>query len=209
MRIVRGDDADRNIAFGNRQRFAASRLAFATGRERPANAGDDRADDPQEGPDRRDADGPGADETDLVDEDVTDEVVEAGAGGNRTGERGVVRNEIGPADKQADEHRGTDGDSDQVADTDQGEREAGGHLRGTGADAERLGRGARDHPQRRKQSITGGYDRAHDDHDQAAAVFLGPAHSRADLEHLGRGNALGIGKVGARSPTRGAAARST
>ncbi len=50
------------------ERLAAAGLALRVGGERAANARDDRPDDPQQRPDRRDADGPGADEADLVDE---------------------------------------------------------------------------------------------------------------------------------------------
>ena len=44
--------------------------------------------------------------------------------------------------------------------------------------------------------ISGRDDRARPTISEAAAVLLGAADAGADLEHLGRGDALGIGQVG-------------
>src|SRR4029079_18170420 len=90
----RGDDADRDVALGDRQRVARAALALAVVRDRGPDSADDRAKDPQQRPDGRDADGPGADEADLVDEYVADEIVEAGAERNGAGERGVMRYQV-------------------------------------------------------------------------------------------------------------------
>src|SRR5438067_2341100 len=68
----RSDDADGDVALGDRKRFAPAGLAFAAGSKGAANAGNDRSDDPQQGPDRGDADSPGTDKADLADEYVAD-----------------------------------------------------------------------------------------------------------------------------------------
>ncbi len=60
-----GDDSDRDVALGQRQAVLPAETARAAGGERRGDALDDRADDLEQGPDRGDADRPGADEADF------------------------------------------------------------------------------------------------------------------------------------------------
>uniref|UniRef100_A0A0N4ZD72 Circumsporozoite protein n=1 Tax=Parastrongyloides trichosuri TaxID=131310 RepID=A0A0N4ZD72_PARTI len=158
-----------------------------------------------QGPQGGDADDAGADEADLLGPDADGQALGAGVGRNRGGDgrhavgggpgdelgRGQDGHEDQPGQDQAEQLGQADRQPDQVAGAQQGElhgeADAGGGLMGEDA-----GRG--------QEAEEGRGERPADDDEQTRLVL---AHGlfgllragRADLQHLGGGDAFGVGQA--------------
>ena len=122
---ISADHADRDVLLGARQRCAPGRPCARARRpcaeRRPATH---RLDQLAERPDRRHADGAGADEAHLVAPGRgLRERRRIGSRASRV-QRREVRHAPAPGDQRADQHRDADPQADQVADAEQRERQA-------------------------------------------------------------------------------------
>ena len=114
------DDADRNIALGDRQRVRFAGLARTRSGHRAGKALRDWLDKLQQCPDRRNADRACAEETDFFAPSALREL--AGGGREIAHQPRVVRHSPTPADKRANEHGDADRQTHQVTDREQRER---------------------------------------------------------------------------------------
>ena len=128
---------------------------------------------------------------------VSATIASTSAARRNAGGRGQPGKQHARADQQADDHRDADRHADQMADADQRGRQAGRSRRRAGADAEGALRCLGDDLRLGEHEIEPPTTSEQHDLPQPAAVFLGPADAGADLEHFGRGDAFGIGQVGA------------
>ena len=127
-----GDDGERDVPLGEVHSLAV--VAGARGGKSLLDATDDGADDLQEGPYRGDSHGSCADEANFGREGGRDDLGDVALSRDET--RRAQWHEHPVGDDQANDHGGTDGHADEVADADQGEGERATHHRGARAEAE-------------------------------------------------------------------------
>ena len=111
------DDADRNVAFGNRQRVGFAGFTRARRSHRAGQAADQRLYQFQQSPDRRNADRAGANVSDFAAPRAARE--RSHRRGEVIGQSRIMRHAPAPTDQQADQHRYADRETDQVPNPEQ------------------------------------------------------------------------------------------
>ena len=117
--------------------------------------------------------------------------------------RGHDRHEDAPRQHDSRQHRDADRDADQVADADQCELQADIDAGRGRAEARETPDVVHEDAHEDEHAVGRADERAPDDDEQAEFVFgdrgralrVGSGHSRADLQHFGGGDTLGVWQV--------------